>query len=678
MAYGRLDVFWPDGKFRSFPLAKKAESVGRSPGNTISLETDTISRYHLSITHEAGEVRLADLESQNGTYIDGVKLPDGETYLLQGGEEISIGHLRMIYHEMDEMPTQPIRPDGDITQKIVAPEAPFELSVQPPPIAIPPGAHASIDLTITNTSSEKGFYIVDVEGVPRAWVRVDRPRLMLDPEESGQVVLNIKPARRSDTAPGEYPVTIAIREENHPQSGGQVTTHLQILPYSGFGVALERHNMRQGERFRLHVHNQGSAPLPLALSTSEKTPDVQIQWLSAPQVTLAPGQRLVLQGVLRPTKNKLLGQAEIRPFDIVLRSQDPSQFMAVVRGKMQQQPLMPAWVPAAAGAALIAAVVLAVVLFRALTAPVPNVALMEVAATRVPRGETVDITYAVTDVAELSLLVDETPIAELDPNANSTRLGTNNLPDNAVISLLGVNRNRESRLDQFIQVFDPIEIVSFSAEPPQLVRNVVQELTLSWVLENAAYVQIGGLDAFTTTVIDSSVRYDAQDTLEGVVGIPSDTLTIELYAEDELGNPFVQQYTIDVISPQCTPQDEAVPVRDGPNFLNRQVGTVPADATVVVDARDVTGAWVRVQLGGDLTGWGALDAFTCANTFNPAELRQEIDVIPPPIPTETPTLPPLPTETPTSQGTVQPEGAIVGTPPSSVPDTPPPTPTTAG
>ena len=49
MPYGRLDVFWPEGIIRSFPLSEDNVSVGRSSGNTITLENNTISRYHFTI-----------------------------------------------------------------------------------------------------------------------------------------------------------------------------------------------------------------------------------------------------------------------------------------------------------------------------------------------------------------------------------------------------------------------------------------------------------------------------------------------------------------------------------------------------------------------------------------------------------------------------------------------------
>ena len=58
MAYGRLDVFWPDGLFKTYLLTDPTISIGRSPGNSIPLETDTLSRYHASLTHKDGEVQL--------------------------------------------------------------------------------------------------------------------------------------------------------------------------------------------------------------------------------------------------------------------------------------------------------------------------------------------------------------------------------------------------------------------------------------------------------------------------------------------------------------------------------------------------------------------------------------------------------------------------------------------
>jgi pSer/pThr/pTyr-binding forkhead associated (FHA) protein len=96
-AYGRLDVYWPDGPIESFLLDKPEVALGRSSGNDIMLDTTTISRYHIRISHKDDQVSVTDLDSVNGTYVDGTRLPAQESRILKGGEEIQIGDLRAIF-----------------------------------------------------------------------------------------------------------------------------------------------------------------------------------------------------------------------------------------------------------------------------------------------------------------------------------------------------------------------------------------------------------------------------------------------------------------------------------------------------------------------------------------------------------------------------------------------------
>lgn len=671
MAYGRLDVFWPDGKFRSYPLTESTVSVGRSPGSTIALETETISRYHFSLHSDGGSLRLEDMESQNGTFVDGVRVPDGGRVELFGGEEITIGHLRIIYHAMDEMPTQPITPGKDSTQHIVRPDVPFELSVQPPPISIPPGAHASAELTIINKSSERAFFEVQVTDLPASWVRIDRPRLMLDPEESGQVVVNVKPARRTDTQPGSYPLTISVHERSNPAQPLTVQTRMNILPYSGFGIALERRVFPSTERFRLHIHNHGNDNLPLVVSGSERTPHVKLAFVSSPNVTLAPGQRVVVQGKVNPTQRKLLGKPETLVFDVLAKSQDASGFLAGVSGKVVQTALLPAWTPYAAGGIGVLVLGLIALIVSIVTAPVPVINALTVSSTQIARGDTLEIEWEADDVTALQLRVDGELLRDLDPEANRVVIETTALPPNPVIEIVGSARNRSDAMQQRVQVYDPIQLVRFNAVPNQLIRYVVQPLSLNWELQNAEFVQIFGMDAFVQPEgTDAAQRYEASGTLSDINGIPmDDTLILELYAEDALGNPYSQTIAIDAIQPQCSPNRDTVELRASPSERSNVVATIFRDenATVNVDARDPNALWLRVKLPNtDLTGWGALDAFDCADTFNPASLQAVIvptPTIPPVVDTPTPPLSPSPAaiESPTPGAIITPATPVIPT-----------------
>ena len=108
MAYGRLEVYWPDGRLETHFLDTETVSIGRAEGNTIALDTDAISRYHMSITKDGDNITLTDLGSQNGTYADGVRLESNKPHLLGDVEEIQVGSLRILFRKVDESPTMAI------------------------------------------------------------------------------------------------------------------------------------------------------------------------------------------------------------------------------------------------------------------------------------------------------------------------------------------------------------------------------------------------------------------------------------------------------------------------------------------------------------------------------------------------------------------------------------------
>ena len=67
-------------------------TIGRNPGNVLRVNNPSISRRHAKIVFEAGECTLYDLDSSNGSYINGNRirsqhLQDGDPVLLTGQEE---------------------------------------------------------------------------------------------------------------------------------------------------------------------------------------------------------------------------------------------------------------------------------------------------------------------------------------------------------------------------------------------------------------------------------------------------------------------------------------------------------------------------------------------------------------------------------------------------------------
>ncbi|MCE7946430.1 MAG: FHA domain-containing protein [Chloroflexi bacterium CFX4] len=340
MVYGRLDVYWPNGPSESYPLDKQTIAIGRSTGNDIALDATSVSRYHITISYENGQAVLRDKESVNGTYVDGERIKPEDAIILRGGEEIQMGDLRLIYQPLqDDVPTQPMAAAADTTQRVEVVGVSFRIEMEAPYMPVTPGAHVQTTLTIHNTGTEAERYTVEVEGVPREWVRVDRPELEVRPDEPSTVTLNFKPLRRSDSKPGEYPIKVTVRAKNAPDQSMNAMLTLTVRSYSGFGMALVRSEVELPAPFDLYVQNQGSAPLPIALFG--KTANGALEFDIQPShLTLAPGERQRVRGFMRPKARNLLGGAQRIPFDVIVQAQDQSAFLATVPGIAIVKPVL--------------------------------------------------------------------------------------------------------------------------------------------------------------------------------------------------------------------------------------------------------------------------------------------------------------------------------------------------
>jgi pSer/pThr/pTyr-binding forkhead associated (FHA) protein len=70
-------------------------SIGRLPANDIVVDDPKVSRHHAEISAYAGMVTIRDLDSLNGTRVNG-ELITGR-HLLHGGETISVGDAFFVY-----------------------------------------------------------------------------------------------------------------------------------------------------------------------------------------------------------------------------------------------------------------------------------------------------------------------------------------------------------------------------------------------------------------------------------------------------------------------------------------------------------------------------------------------------------------------------------------------------
>ena len=70
-------------------------TIGRSPDNDIFLDDVTVSRKHAVVLQSCGELRIEDLGSLNGTFVNRRRI-DAATRL-ESGDEVQIGKYRLSF-----------------------------------------------------------------------------------------------------------------------------------------------------------------------------------------------------------------------------------------------------------------------------------------------------------------------------------------------------------------------------------------------------------------------------------------------------------------------------------------------------------------------------------------------------------------------------------------------------
>ena len=78
----------------SFTLEGKSTTIGRESGSDILLEAAWISRQHCRVDKVDGGFRVVDLDSHNGTNVNGVPINER---LLRGGDQISLGGASFLF-----------------------------------------------------------------------------------------------------------------------------------------------------------------------------------------------------------------------------------------------------------------------------------------------------------------------------------------------------------------------------------------------------------------------------------------------------------------------------------------------------------------------------------------------------------------------------------------------------
>jgi pSer/pThr/pTyr-binding forkhead associated (FHA) protein len=96
-----LAMFKGDGDRRSFSVVREMTVIGRREDCDLRIPVGDVSRKHCRLVMEDETIRIEDLGSSNGTYVNGHRVQEVE---LQPGDRIQVGPVQFIIQINGEPP----------------------------------------------------------------------------------------------------------------------------------------------------------------------------------------------------------------------------------------------------------------------------------------------------------------------------------------------------------------------------------------------------------------------------------------------------------------------------------------------------------------------------------------------------------------------------------------------
>ena len=243
-------------------------------------------------------------------------------------------------------------------------------------VSVAPGARATILGLIRNQSDVVDNFDLSVRGLPDGWWTIAPATAYLVPYGSGgtyeqEVQIHLHPPRtpQAQARPWSFEVVAVSRAY-----GGEVAAaaaSVTIDPYTELGTELrpERASGRLKARYVLTVYNKANARTEVDLAAEDTDGECDFRF-AEPRIALEPGNGMECPFTVFPPKQKWIGRAVDRQFQLTATPVGTEGPVPPRMGTYRQRPWLPWWM-SFVGPLLAAAVVVVIMLLPKQTV-VPN------------------------------------------------------------------------------------------------------------------------------------------------------------------------------------------------------------------------------------------------------------------------------------------------------------------
>src|SRR5215204_2459854 len=116
-------------------------TIGREEGNGLRLNDERVSRFHAKVQIEDGDIILTDLDSTNGTRVNGTAI---QIRRLRPGDQVSIGRTMLLFGTMEEIAARRRTLEPMPTPPAIANWTAFDEDIPPLPQKLTPAQAARL------------------------------------------------------------------------------------------------------------------------------------------------------------------------------------------------------------------------------------------------------------------------------------------------------------------------------------------------------------------------------------------------------------------------------------------------------------------------------------------------------------------------------------------------------
>lgn len=88
-----------DAAAATYAIRARVARIGQAPQNDVVLDDDTVSSNHARLEYTEGAWRITDLQSRNGTYLDGTRVEPGVAMPIADGTPVAFGAVKLRFQQ---------------------------------------------------------------------------------------------------------------------------------------------------------------------------------------------------------------------------------------------------------------------------------------------------------------------------------------------------------------------------------------------------------------------------------------------------------------------------------------------------------------------------------------------------------------------------------------------------